>query len=314
MTGLPILDAHQHFWDLRTNNYPWLRGPRIPFRYGDYGAICRDYLPPDYRADTARRRIACTVHMEAEIAPADAVAETLWLERLAAHEGLPCACVAQTRLDDPNAAQTLASQAARPLVRGIRHKPAAAAAPDAIEPGIPGAMDDPAWRRGYALLHAHSLSFDLQAPWWHAAQAAALAADFPHTTLVINHAFLPADRSAAGLAGWRAALALVARQPNVVLKVSGLGRGGHPWRAAENVPLIRDAISIMGWERCMFASNLPVDGLVATFDQIASAFEDAIADRPEPQRRALLHGNAARIYRLETITGASTPVAPGGPS
>jgi len=35
-----IVDAHQHFWDVARNYYPWLCDePMIPFRYGDYSAI-----------------------------------------------------------------------------------------------------------------------------------------------------------------------------------------------------------------------------------------------------------------------------------
>ena len=63
----------------------------------------------------------------------------------------------------------------------------------------------------------------------------------------------------------------------------------------------------MGWQRCLFASNFPVDSLVASFRQIVDAFLAAIADRPEPQRRALLHDNAARIYKLETTDRAERP-------
>lgn len=311
---LPIIDSHQHFWDLAANDHPWLRGQRIPFRYGDYGAICRNYLPDDYRADTRGFSVVGTVHMEAEIAHADAVGETLWLERLAVQEGLPWACVAQARLDAPDAEDILAQQGSRPMVRGIRHKPAAAASPGQVERGAAGGMDDPAWRRGYAALHHYGLSFDLQAPWWHTGQVAALAGDFPDTALIVNHTFLPADRSPEGLAGWRDAVAHVARRPNVAMKISGLGLAGREWRAAENVQLIREAIAIMGWERCMFASNFPVDGLVATFGQVAGAFLEAIAGLPLAQQAALLHDNAVRIYRLDTkptATGAEQPLFPG---
>ena len=50
MANLPIVDGHQHFWDLTRNDLPWLRNePLIPFRYGDYSAIRRNYLPEDYR-------------------------------------------------------------------------------------------------------------------------------------------------------------------------------------------------------------------------------------------------------------------------
>jgi predicted TIM-barrel fold metal-dependent hydrolase len=42
-------------------------------------------------------------------------------------------------------------------------------------------MDDPRWRRGYALLERHGLSYDLQTPWWHLDAAADLAHAFPRT-------------------------------------------------------------------------------------------------------------------------------------
>ena len=48
MSDLPIVDAHQHFWDLERNYLPWLCDePMIPFRYGDYGALRCSYLPAD---------------------------------------------------------------------------------------------------------------------------------------------------------------------------------------------------------------------------------------------------------------------------
>ena len=52
--GFAIVDAHQHFWDPTRNRHPWLCDePPIPFRYGDYRALRRPYLPPHYRADAA---------------------------------------------------------------------------------------------------------------------------------------------------------------------------------------------------------------------------------------------------------------------
>ncbi len=298
-TDLPIIDAHQHFWDLGRNRHPWLTDePPIPFRYGDYGALRRDYLPAYYRRDTARHRIAGTVHIEAEWDPADPVAETDWLADLSAREGLPSVCVAQARLDREDAAEVLAAQADRQMVRGIRYKPHAAASPREVRRGRPGSMDCPAWRDGYALLERHGLSFDLQTPWWHLDAAADLARDFPRTQIIVNHTGLPADRSAEGLAHWRAALESVAAAPNVSLKIAGLGRPGQDWTFEANGPVIRDAIVIFGPDRCLFASNFPVDGLVGSYDAIVDGFLHAIADRTEPDRRMLLHDNARRIYRM----------------
>lgn len=303
----PIVDAHQHFWDLERHYYPWLcdRDP-IPFRYGDYGAIRKSYLPPDYLGDAMDSRPTMTVHVEAEWDPRDPVGETRWLEKLTANHALPTACVAQAWLDRDDVEAVLAAQAARKLVRGIRHKPRSAASPAAAERGASRSMDDPRWRRGFALLERYGLSFDLQTPWWHLEAAADLAREFPTTPIIINHTGLPTDRSEPGLAGWRKAMDVVARAGNVFLKISGLGQSGKPWTLAENGPIIRDAIAIFGVERCMFASNYPVEKLCAPFETIFAGFRAAVSERPVSDQRKLFGENAMRIYRLSN-TDAKPP-------
>ncbi len=295
----PFVDAHQHFWQLDAHPYPWLQGETVPnFRYGDYSALKRNYLPADLGRDTRGFAPARTVHIEAEWERADPVAETRWLTGLAATEGRPSAIVAHAALDRGDAAEVLAAQAVFALVRGIRHKPVTAASAAEAARGLAGSMDDPRWRAGYALLETHGLSFDLQAPWWNLDQAAQLARDFPRTLLILNHGGLPADRSAEGLAGWRGALERLADAPNTAIKISGLGQRGLPWTEEANVPLIRDAIAIFGASRCMFASNFPVDSLVARYETILRGFLAAIAGHSEAERRLLLHDNAVRLYRL----------------
>jgi predicted TIM-barrel fold metal-dependent hydrolase len=301
-----FVDAHQHFWDLGVNPYPWLQGETVPnFRYGDYSSLRRNYLVDDFARDTRGHAPVATVHIEAEWDRADPVAETRWLSDLAQTQGRPSAIVAHAALDHVDVADVLAAQAAFPLVRGIRHKPVTAPSAAQARRGLTGSMDDPQWRRGYALLQAHGLSFDLQAPWWNLDQAAELARDLPQTTLILNHTGLPADRSDAGLRGWRAALATLAAQPNTAIKISGLGRRGRPWSLQENVPLMRDAIAMFGPSRCMFASNFPVDSLVADYGTLLAGFRAAIAGRPEGERQALLHDNAVRFYRLAPAVSAA---------
>ncbi len=296
--ALPLIDAHQHFWDLR-NDLPWLRDrPRIAFRYGDYGAICQDYLPDDYRRDTAGFDVAGSVYVEAEWNRSDPVAETRWIHALAAAQGLPSAVVCHAALDRTDVAEILAQQAAFPLVRSLRHKPAAAASPAELREGRPGSMTDPAWQRGYALLERHGLSFDLQTPWWHLAEAASLNRRFPGTTIILNHTGLPADRTPCGIAAWEAAMAAFAACPNVAVKISGLGQPGRPWTVEANRAVILRTIELFGAHRCMFASNFPVDSLVASFGTIYDGFLEATAGMTAGEREALFAGNARRYYRI----------------
>jgi predicted TIM-barrel fold metal-dependent hydrolase len=296
---MQIIDAHQHFWDLDQNYLPWLKDePPIKFRYGDYAALKRNYLPADYRRDSADFEIAGTVFVETEWDPLDPAGEVRWVEALQQREALPSVMVAQAWLDRADAAAVLEAHGRSPIVRGIRHKPRAAAKPELVQPGVPGSMDDPAFRRGYALLRPNGLSYDLQTPWWHLRQARDLADAFGDTQLILNHTGLPSDRSEDGLAGWRNALKTLAGASNVALKISGLGQAGRPWSAVDNRGVVLDAIEIFGPDRVMFASNFPVDSLVGSFRTIFSGFLDITSGFRDGERDAMFHGNAVRIYRI----------------
>ena len=295
----PIVDPHQHFWDLGRNYYPWLCDPKpVPFRYGDYSSLKRNYMPPDYLRDAGALNIVKTVHEEALWDPADPAGETRWLEQVAQEHGYPHAAIGAAFFARDDVEQVLATHARSSLTRGVRNFPAAAPSAPEARRGAPGSMDDPKWRRGYALLEKYRFSFDLQTPWWHMDAAAELARDFPNTQIIIVHTGLPHDRSAEALAAWRGALETAAAQPNVAIKISGLGRPGLPWTLTANGPVIRDAINIFGPERAMFASNFPVDGLAGSFQMIYGGFRAAVSNRPVEERRMLFHDTATRIYRL----------------
>jgi predicted TIM-barrel fold metal-dependent hydrolase len=296
---MQIIDAHQHFWDLDRNYLPWLRDePPIRFRYGDYSALKRNYLPADYRRDAEDFEIVGSVFIETEWDPTDPLGEVAWVGDLNVRENLPSVMVAQAWLDRADAAQVLAAEGQNPIVRGIRHKPRAAPRPDAVEPEAPGSMGDPAFRRGYALLAPNGLSFDLQTPWWHLAEARALADAFPETRLILNHTGLPADRSPDGLGGWRDAMRLLAGAPNAALKISGLGQAGQPWSKEANRAIVLDAIEMFGPGRVMFASNFPVDSLVGSFATIYNGFSDIVSGFTDAERDAMFRANAARLYRI----------------
>jgi len=296
---LAIVDAHQHFWDPTANYIPWLCDePPIAFRYGDYRALRRPYLPADYRRDAGRHRVVKTVYIETEWDPRDPIGETRWVETIARAHGMPNAVIAQAWLDRDDVSSVLGAQAASPLVRGIRHKPKSVPRAGDARRGAVGSMDDRRWRDGYALLAPNGLHFELQTPWWHLDAAVELAHDFPATPMVLNHTGLPSDRSVEALNGWRAAMARLAREPNVAVKISGIGLPGQAWTVANNGPIIRDTIAMFGTERCMFASNFPVDGLAGSFDGIFTGFKQATSALPAASRRQLFHDNAVRIYRL----------------
>jgi predicted TIM-barrel fold metal-dependent hydrolase len=293
----PIVDAHHHFWDPLNNPNPWLKeGACIPFRYGDYTAIKRRYFPQDYRFDAAGHQVVESVYVETEWAPQDPIGETRFIHRVAAEHGLPNAVVAQAWLDADDAAQVLAAQAEFQLVRSVRHKPGGPASPAEVGQRRT-LMSDEGWLRGYAQLARHGLHFDLQTPWWNLPEAERLARDFPATQIILNHAGLPADRSEQGLKAWHRAMARLAEQPNVAVKISGIGQAGKRWSVADNAWIVRECIALFGSQRAMFASNFPVDSLCGSFDDIYSGFKRIVAHLPAAEQAALFCGNARRLYQ-----------------
>jgi len=284
----PIVDAHQHFWDPRVNYHPWLCDqPPIPFRYGDYAALRRPYLPADYFADAGRHQVVKTVYVETEWDPRDPLGEMRYVEQLRQESGFPTVAVAQAWLDRDDCGTTLAALAQFDFVRGIRHKPR------------PGQMSGARWRAGFAQLCAHGLRFDLQAPWPLLAEAAELARDYPDACIILNHTGLPADRSRAGIDGWKSALRLLAACPNAAIKISGLGVRGQAWTAASNREVVLAALDIFGLERAMFASNFPVDGLCASFDTIITGMRAILGEFSPGEQKAFFHDNAIRTYDME---------------
>ena len=189
-------------------------------------------------------------------------------------DGFPTVAIAQAWLHHEECAAVLESHAARRFVRGIRHKPK------------PGMMDDAKWRAGYRRLAPLGLHFELQAPWRQLEEAARLARDFPDTTIVLNHTGLPLDPE---IQDWQQAMTRLAAHPNVAVKISGLGN------VTRKREVVLATIEAFGVERCMVASNFPVDSLRATFDSIFSDFERFTRDLDQ---RALFHDNAVRIYRM----------------
>ena len=110
---------------------------------------------------------------------------------------------------------------------------------------------------------------------------------------------MPADRNENALKGWRAALKRAASAPQISMKISGFGLRGAGWPYDEQRPIIRDIIDAFGVDRCLFASNFPVDGLTGSFDTIYTGFKAATADLSLNERLKLFHDNAIRTYRLD---------------
>ena len=296
---LTLVDAHMHLWDLKRIRYPWLTPPLPVGITGDVTAIAHDYLLDDYLRDAADGGVHAVkiVHIEAGANPADALAETRWLQQTADARGFPQAIVAHAELEKPDAVALLKQHTAHRNVRGIRqilnwH-------PDPAKTYTPrNLLEDDAWRAGFAQLARQGLSFDLQIYPAQMPAAARLAARHPNTPLILNHTGMPLDKDAEGLALWRSGMRLLAAQPNVAAKISGLAMLDWHWSGESLRPFVLETLEIFGAARTMLASNFPVDRLFGTFRRYFEVYGQILGGASAAERADLFAGTAERIYRI----------------
>jgi predicted TIM-barrel fold metal-dependent hydrolase len=296
---LRVVDPHYHLWDLERHSYPWLMSrPHYDGTAGDITTIARSYLLDDYKADQGRWEVSRSVHVEAGYDPTDPLGETAWLQATADAQGMPDGIVAAAALEHPDVERVLARHRAYANVRGIRQNLNWHPNPAKTVLNRPDMMTDPAWLSGFRLLQKYDFSFDLQLYPSQMQDAARLAAGCPDISIILNHAGMPLDRDEAGLALWHAGMKALAAQANVSAKISGLGMMDWHWNTESIRPFVLDTIEYFRVERCMFASNFPVDRLYSSFETLYDAFAEIVRDFSENEQRALFGDTAERVYRL----------------
>lgn len=296
----PIIDAHHHLWDLAMHRHPWLDAATAERGgLGDLGPLRRNYLPEDYRRDAARHDVVATVHVEAGWRKDDSLGETRWLEMLDKSAGVAARYVAHVPLESPRAAELIDSHAAFDRVVGVRDILSWDPDPARRFASRAGIMDEAPWRAGLALLSSRNLVFDLMVFPRQLADAARLAADFPEQLFVVNHCGSPIDRDEEGMRRWREGLEVMSRQENVAIKISDLVAYDHDWTLDSLRPVVMHCIDCFGPERAMFASDFPVAGLHASFDEVYGSFKEITAGFSEAEQRALFFGTAKRIYSVD---------------
>jgi predicted TIM-barrel fold metal-dependent hydrolase len=291
-----IIDAHHHIW--RQADLPWLMGPMVPRIFGPYEIIRHDYGIEEYLADIAGGGVVKSVYVQANWAPERALDEAQWVQQVADRTGWPHGIVAYADLMASDVRPALDALAGVPLVRGIRMQLHWHDNPQYRFARHADVADDPVFRRNFAALADYGFSFDLQVFAPQMAGAARLAADQPETTFILQHAGMLEDMSEDGCEKWREGMRLLAAQPNVVSKLSGLGTFIHRNDPSHIAWIVKETAALFGPGRCLFGSNFPIEKLWTDYASLVAAYRDAVAGFTPAEQAAMLHDTAARVYRV----------------
>ena len=290
------VDAHHHVWCPESRSpdlgYGWLRDIGAPKPFGDPTPIQRDYLWPEYLAETPEPP-AASIHVQADNA-VDGLAEARWAAETARAAGHIFGIVARMDLAAADVVDRLAALAALPEARGVRQ----IVARDAGRPSLSFAPSDlltsTDWRRGLAALARTDLSFDLQLYAHQVDAALAALAPHPELAVIVDHAASPVDGPTPR---WRDATATLAARPRTWIKLSGWGMFDADWTAETVAPMVAHLLDMFGSDRVMFGSNYPVEKLARRYSEVLADTRSAIL-MAEGDVEAVVAKTARVAYRL----------------
>jgi L-fuconolactonase len=275
---LPIVDAHQHYWDLVRFSYPWM-SPEL-------GILLQDYLPSDLKPILERNGVRRTVVVQALSSPA----ETDWLLELAAQSDFIAGVVGWADLTAPGLGQTLDRLMLNPRFRGLRHQ-------------VQDEPDD-AWmlrddvQRGLGELARRNLPYDLLLHPRHLPLVPQVAERQPELRMVIDHLAKPLIAQGR-LEPWATDLRRAALCPKVYCKLSGMPtEAGAGWTDANLMPYVRVAVEAFGYERLMFGSDWPVCLLEGGYERVIGALRGALGPLSADDETRIFAGNARKFYGL----------------
>lgn len=181
-----------------------------------------------------------------------------------------------------------------------------------------GLLEHPNVPAALAELSQRGLTFDAATYETGILKIAGFADRFPDLTFVMDHLGTPvgldmdATEKAEVFARWRTDLTELAKRPNVVCKIGGLGMPvwgfgfetrsdviGYQELAAAWEPFVLTAIEAFGADRCMMESNFPPDGRSCGYVPLWNALKHVVRGASAEEKTALFSGTATRIYRLD---------------
>lgn len=318
---LPICDPHHHLWEFR------------------HERTAHRYLMEEIQHDIGvGHNIVSTVFIECgamlredDPGPMRQVGETEFVNGIAAMSasGLygPCRVAAgivghaDLMLGDAVAEVLDAHMAAGGgRFRGIRHSATWDESPE-----VPDARCEPprhiylndSFRKGYARLADHDMSFEGWCYHTQILELADLARAFPETTIILDHFGGPlgigpyAGKQDEIFPQWQKDMAELAGCENVVAKLGGINMAtnGFGWHEKPSPPTSEElmqatrryyehTIECFGVDRCMFESNFPVDQVSCSYGVLWNSFKRLTSGYSDAEKQALYHDTATRIYRL----------------
>ena len=289
-SSIPIVDTHQHLWDLSKLKLTWLSPP-----------LDRSFTREDYVQASQGLHVTKAVYMEVAAPREQRLQEAEYVIRLCQQpNGVTRAAVLAGSPADDDFVPYVMPFKGSPYVKGLRG-------------ALPAKrMSDGQIIKNLRLLGEMGLRFDLNVSPPSLAEAAQLVEQCPDTRFVLDHcgnadpvAFFAAGRTPPRSAQhsaeqWKRDISKLAAKNNVICKISGIVSRvpGTPLRAEDLAPIISHCLDSFGLDRVVFAGDWPVCLRGMPLRDWVNLLKEVVAHRPEKAQRKLFHDNAVEFYSL----------------
>ena len=289
-SSIPIVDTHQHLWDLSKLKLTWVRPP-----------LDRSFTLEDYMEASRGLNVVKAVYMEVAAPREQRLEEAEYVIGLCKDpDSVTQAAVIAGSPAEEGFPEYVARFRGNPYVKGVR-----GALP-------PKRMGDKDVIENLHLLGDLGMRFGLNMPAKALGEAAPLVERCPDTRFILDHcgnadpvAFFPAGRTAPRRSQhspmqWKRDMDRVAARENVTCKISGIVDNvpGYPLTAEDLAPIIDHCLDTFGPDRVIFASDWPVCLRGASLRKWVELLKEVTASRPETEQRKLFHDNAVKLYDL----------------
>jgi L-fuconolactonase len=277
---IPIIDTHQHLWDLSKVEYSWL----VPA----YGPLYRTYLAAELEPQLAEAGVSATVPVQS----ANSYADTVYmLDQADVHPWMIGVVGWMDLLNPADTAKAIERFRQNRHFKGMRHL--------IHEEPDPQWLLQPVVWESLRLLAGAGYTFDVVATRHeHLACLPALSEHVPNLRMVIDHLGQPPFQ--AGEPGqWGEDMRVAAQNPNVHAKISGLGTASGDWQGwtADSIrELVHWTIDLFGAERCMLGGDWPVSVLAGGYAKAFDAYRQILVERSPAEREQISYKTAMAFY------------------
>lgn len=274
----PVIDAHQHCWQVSR--------PECTWPTPELSAIYRDFSPNDWQAQAKPLGVEGSVLVQSQPHERD----TEYLLALADQHKSVLGVVGWVDMKAPDASAQIRALARHPKLCGVR--PMLQAIEDDAW------IDDPALAPAVEAMVETGLCFDALVYTRHLPYLRQFALRYPDLTVVLDHAAKPPIASGQ-FDQWLQAMALLAAQPNVYCKLSGLLTEAKNDQGLEHLrPWVQKLFAEFGAQRLLWGSDWPVLNLAGDYAGWVGMTRQLLAPLSASERAAIWGGTAQRVYRL----------------